>query len=574
MDVRLTIVSIVVLAIIVVAGFYVLRRPTITTTTVVSTSILTTTTTKTLTETLTERQLSTILKTVASTKTIEKLETITSTVTKVLRLEAKPKIVEVSKEVEALRPKISQETQVCLSCHVRVTPGIVADWLTSRHAHITPGEALSKPELERRISSKPPERYLTHVIGCYECHGANPDRHPDTINHFGFRIHVIVTPQDCELCHAREVKEYSESVKANAYYILVENPLYMKLVNSSINLIYDDINVGGTRAFESSCLACHGTKVEFKGTKTVTIGTFAGTYTLVEPIYTGWPNHGVGRINPDGTKGACTACHPRHSFSIKVARSPYTCSQCHLDPDVPAFEVWKESKHGNIFLSEWKTYNMTAVPWVPGRDFRAPTCAVCHFSLLTTPEGEIIANRTHNPDTRIWIRLFGVYAHPQPKTGETWKIRNEEGQPLPYSLTTGEPASRYVINEEEMARRREQMIRTCSSCHSRDYASSRIQWFEEVTEETNKAIQVTTKLLLEAWNLGAAKGLPTNDNPFDEYIERLWIESWLFNANSIRYAAAMNGPDWAAFKRGWYKLTRIQAEMEHILELYNRTMRG
>ena len=70
------------------------------------------------------------------------------------------------------------------------------------------------------------------------------------------------------------------------------------------------------------------------------------------PDLANWPNQGVGRINPDGSLGACTSCHPRHSFSIEVARKPYTCSQCHLEPYVPAFEVYKESKHGNIFLSK------------------------------------------------------------------------------------------------------------------------------------------------------------------------------------------------------------------------------
>ncbi|MFO0794711.1 MAG: hypothetical protein U0586_11700 [Candidatus Brocadiaceae bacterium] len=38
------------------------------------------------------------------------------------------------------------------------------------------------------------------------------------------------------------------------------------------------------------------------------------------PDLSGWPNQGVGRINPDGSSGACTSCHPRHSFSIEIAR--------------------------------------------------------------------------------------------------------------------------------------------------------------------------------------------------------------------------------------------------------------
>jgi hydroxylamine dehydrogenase len=50
-------------------------------------------------------------------------------------------------------------------------------------------------------------------------------------------------------------------------------------------------------------------------------------------------------------------------------------------------------------------------------------------------------------------------------------------------------------------------------------------------------------------------------NPFDEYLEREWVESWLFYANSIRYAAAMSGPDYATFKYGWWELTKRIREM-------------
>ena len=74
---------------------------------------------------------------------------------------------------------------------------------------------------------------------------------------------------------------------------------------------------------------------------------------------------GVGRINPDGSKGACTACHPRHSLSIEIAKKAYTCAQCHLQPDVPAWDVYAESKHGDIFFHCSTNRNFTSVPWRP-----------------------------------------------------------------------------------------------------------------------------------------------------------------------------------------------------------------
>ena len=42
--------------------------------------------------------------------------------------------------------------------------------------------------------------------------------------------------------------------------------------------------------------------------------------------------HSVGRPNADGTIGNCTACHTRHTSSVRIARLPSTCAQCHMGP--------------------------------------------------------------------------------------------------------------------------------------------------------------------------------------------------------------------------------------------------
>jgi hypothetical protein len=68
----------------------------------------------------------------------------------------------------------SPPTKTCIGCHSNFTPGIVQDWLRSRHAQITPGEALKKSTLERRISAESlSEDLMRHAVGCYECHGLN-----------------------------------------------------------------------------------------------------------------------------------------------------------------------------------------------------------------------------------------------------------------------------------------------------------------------------------------------------------------------------------------------------------------
>src|SRR5574340_1151705 len=49
--------------------------------------------------------------------------------------------------------KLSSQTKACIGCHKMYTPGIVEDWLSSRHSNITPSDALKKTALERRIST-------------------------------------------------------------------------------------------------------------------------------------------------------------------------------------------------------------------------------------------------------------------------------------------------------------------------------------------------------------------------------------------------------------------------------------
>jgi len=54
---------------------------------------------------------------------------------------------------------------------------------------------------------------------------------------------------------------------------------------------------------KDACLYCHGTKIRVDGTYTKE--TDFGELTF--PRLIGWPNQGVGRINPDGSKGSCTS---------------------------------------------------------------------------------------------------------------------------------------------------------------------------------------------------------------------------------------------------------------------------
>ncbi len=463
--------------------------------------------------------------------------------------------------------KLSPQTKACIGCHNMVTPGIVEDWLSSRHSYTTPKAALTKPALERRISvTTLSDDLMEFAVGCYECHSRNPEKHLDNFQHMGYRINVVVSPNDCSTCHPVEVSQYSGSKKGHAWKIIMSNPLYHTLVSTITGLKTVEkgkivMQPPTPHTLQETCLGCHGTKVEVKGMKKVYSGSAWGEIEV--PNLTNWPSQGVGRENPDGSIGSCSACHPRHSFSIKIARQPETCGQCHLDPDVPAYNVYKESKHGNIYDAYKSEWNFTNVPWVLGKDFKAPTCATCHVSLVTAPNGNVIAERTHDFGARLWVRLFGlIYAHPQPKDGNTTIIRNKDGLPMPTTFLN-EPASEFLIDKAEQEKRYDTMKGVCRGCHSTRWINDHFAKLDNTIKETNEMTLSATKLMSEAWD----KGIEDKSNPFDEQIEKLWIKQWLFYSTSIRYASAMTGaPDYAAFKNGWWELSENLQKMRDLID--------
>ncbi|OGW25752.1 MAG: hydroxylamine oxidase [Nitrospirae bacterium GWC2_42_7] len=468
---------------------------------------------------------------------------------------------------------ISSQTQECIECHKLYTPGIVSDWLSSRHAKTRPVDAFKKPVIERRISvEKLSDELKDNVVGCYECHSRNPEKHMDNFEHNGYKINVIVSPNDCKTCHPVEVEQYSGSKKFHAIKILEKNPVYHTLVESvtGVKKIKDG-KIVSEKASESTlhdtCMGCHGTKVEVKGMKNIS----SGMGDMSVPDLTNWPNQGVGRENPDGSFGSCASCHPRHGFSIEVARKPYTCAQCHLEPDTPAWNVYKESKHGNIYFSKYHEWNFNAVPWTIGKDFKSPTCATCHNSLLVSPEGDIISERNHNFGSKLWVRIFGlIYSHPQPISGDTTIINNQDGLPLPVTFS-GEPASEFLINKAEQAKRLEAMKNICKGCHSTQWADGHFTKLDNTVKETDAMTMAATNLMSEAWG----KGIEDKANPFDEQIEKMWIRQWLFYSNSIRYASAMSGaPDYTSFKLGWWELSENLQKMRDAIDIKEKNKKA
>ncbi len=461
---------------------------------------------------------------------------------------------------------VSEATQACLDCHESATPGIVADWRASAHARTSPAEAVKRPELERRVSSTFEKGPSNEVVGCAECHKLRSEAHADAFDHNGFTISIVVSPADCAVCHAQEAEDYAHNIMAHAYGNLTGNAVYHQLMES-INGVQTPGPKGLTATpadpltTEDSCLYCHGTRVEVRGSaaRETALGE------MEFPVLTGWPNNGVGRLNPDGTMGSCAACHTRHAFSLAMARKPAACSGCHKGPDVPAYKVYTVSAHGRIYDAAGEKWDYGAVPWVPGRDFAAPTCAACHASLLADGDGGVIARRSHRMNDRLPLRLFGpVYATAHPVSPDTTTIRNAAGLPLPTELT-GEPAAEHLIDAAEAKKREGALKSVCAQCHAASWIEGHFKRLDRSVETTNAMTLSATQLLLQAWDGGLAAGPARGGGLFDEAIERMWVEQWLFFANSVRFASAMGGADYGVFADGrWALAKNLRAMADHL----------
>jgi len=365
---------------------------------------------------------------------------------------------------------VSSDSHQCVVCHAKKTPAIVAQWEKSSHARAG--------------------------IGCYECHAAK-EGEVDAYEHFDKHIATIVSPKDCGSCHQVEAEQFLASHHAKGGEVLGSLDNYLGEV------------VEGFGASVSGCQQCHGSIVQVTTNGQLSADT--------------WPNFGIGRVNPDGTAGACSSCHSRHDFSVAQARTPETCGKCHLGPDHPQKEVYEESKHAIAYRAHMDEMNMDRSQWIVGKDYTAgPTCASCHVS--ATPN----QGRTHD----IGLRL-------------SWNIRA--------------PISKHTENWEQ---KRKAMQEVCMNCHNQKYVENFYTQFDAGVELYNNKFAKPGKELMD--KLRAAGKL--DDTPFNEKIEWTWFYLWHHEGRRARNGIAMMGPDYVQW-HGFYDIAeRFYMEMVHEAE--------
>ena len=438
-----------------------------------------------------------------------------------------------------LRPphiSVPASSKTCVECHQQTNPGIVAHWEGSPHA-------------------------LTGVA-CVECHKAE-EGDADGFQHYGHLIATVVTPRDCSRCHEAVADEFQRSHHASAGNILASLDNFLAETVEGGPSLFNPHSPTPGRAVEAvngnasafaGCQQCHGSKVALQATDGGMI-----TVDELEPDETGrptnmeavgrilknqdgkplfhagtWPNTGIGRLNLDGSRGSCSACHSRHDFSPRRARQPENCGKCHLGPDHPQKEIYEESKHGVAYRDLKDEMNLDAKEWVLGADYsQAPTCATCHMSGHLRNGGRV----THDPGERIsWTN------RPPVSLVMDTDVDNK-------IVTATDPEERRRLIADTAEAKRTRMKQVCSHCHTPDYVNAFYQQYDDLVILYNEKFGKTgTEIMASLRDAGMIT--PTE---FDEEIEWTWFYLWHHEGRRARHGAAMMAPDYTHW-HGMYEV--------------------
>ncbi|WP_457572031.1 multiheme c-type cytochrome [Desulfovulcanus sp.] len=382
----------------------------------------------------------------------------------------------------------SKEALNCIECHSKKTPGVVENWKSSRMAHAG--------------------------VSCYDCHTV-PKSSPMASQCEGVKgtkifTSPMVSPKTCSRCHPKEVEQFTKSGHAKLASAPVEDKKKFQVLMYSLEAgkfagAPDSLK---DAARQSGCQMCHGSTVKLNADK--------------KPTDDSWPG-GIGMRYPDGGIGNCVVCHNRHGFKASEARKPESCAKCHLGPDHPDIEIYYESHHGQLFLTEGEEWRWDSAPdtWEPG-DYKAPTCAACHMSGI----GEL--STTHNISERLKWDLM----HPKSVIRSGERGNGEKGRKL--------------------------MVKVCTNCHSSTHTKSHFAKLDRSAELYNFYQGKAAKMLADL----KAKNLLKQDK-WKDPIQELYYYLWHHVGRRARQGSAMDGPDYAHW-HGFFQLFQVYKDMEDI----------
>ena len=349
----------------------------------------------------------------------------------------------------------------CAECHYRQQYSIVHEYDMSAHA-------------------------AQHVT-CLDCHQPAPNQSGN--EHHGFVIVAKLTAGNCRGCHESIYQQFLRSRHAAVSWAAVYGAKALSTEQVSFAEQYHPgyanrpphpfTTLEGPSAMTSGCEQCHA----------------------------------VGRPNADGTIGACTACHTRHTSSVSIAREPRTCGQCHMGPDHSQIEIYEESKHGVMFNAQQNLMNLAISPRkLTTRDMWAPTCATCHMSGIN---GNKV---THDPSERLSYYLADPLTKQRPN---------------------------HVSAEVNMKD-------ICMQCHTKSVVDRVYTQGAQVVSVTNDRVSAAKAILDGLRSDGSLTG-----KPFTNRIDFVYFDFWHYDGRTSKHGAFMGGADFVQWHGNYPMLSKM-----------------
>jgi hydroxylamine dehydrogenase len=327
-------------------------------------------------------------------------------------------------------------------------------------------------------------------VNCLDCH--QPATGQEKKDHHGFVISTKLTAGNCRNCHETIYQQFLHSRHAAPAWAAIYGEKGRTAEQVSFSETYQPGGPAGHHiplfrarpaAMTSGCEQCRS----------------------------------VGKPNAGGTIGNCTACHTRHTSSVRNARLPSTYAQCHMGPDHSQIEIYEESKHGVMLQAQERLLNLDAPPKIlTTRDGFVPTCATCHMSGING------MGITHDPSERLSFYLANAISEKRPN----------------YAAA---PAK---------------MKQACSQCHT----PARI---DRVYSQAEKVVDVTNGRVRSAQDLmtGLRKDGVLSGPPFSQPIDFVYFDLWHYDGRTSKHGAFMGGADFVQW-HGNYPMMQKTVELQ------------
>jgi len=369
-----------------------------------------------------------------------------------------------SVETEQPNAALVRATGKCAECHARTQYSVVHEYEMSAHAR--------------------------KGVNCLDCH--QPAANQEKKDHHGFVIAAKLTAGNCRSCHEAIYQQFLHSRHAAPAWAAIygEKGLTPEQVNFS-----EQYQPGGTRRPPHPFTQLEGPSAMTSGCEQC---------------------HSVGRPNGDGTIGTCTSCHTRHDSSVRTARLPSTCAQCHMGPDHSQIEIYEESKHGVMFQAQERLLNLDAPPkTLTTRDMFIPTCATCHMSGING------LGVTHDPSERLSYYLANAISDKRPN---------------------------YAAAQAKMKQ-------VCLQCHTPATVDRVYTQAEQAVQNTNARVKAAQDVMA-----GLKKDGLLNGPPFSQPIDFLYFDLWHYDGRTSKHGAFMGGADFVQW-HGNYPMLQKTVEL-------------